>query len=112
MATVSPVPVDDNPKVYLWEALATGDTVNYIEPLGLEPLAGFMQATGTFGSATITLQGSNDGTNFVDLYDRTGTAISLTAAGGVDFSTSARYIKPGISGGSSDDVDVHITLRA
>lgn len=36
-----------------------------------------VQATGTFGAGTLSLQGGNDGTNFAAL----GTAISFTAAG-------------------------------
>jgi hypothetical protein len=114
MATVSPACQSGTPanmQVILWEALATGDTINAAEPQGLSGLAGSVQFTGTFGGATITLTGSNDGTNFVTLEDTNGEAISVTAAGLVDFATACRYIKPGISGGTGDDVDVTVVLR-
>lgn len=113
MATVNPVRSSANVgiDVILWEACATGDTINADQPTRMSPLAGSVQFTGTFGGATVTLTGSNDGTNFVTLTDPTGSDISVTSAGMVEFSTSCRYIKPGISGGTGDDVDVTVVLR-
>lgn len=114
MATVNPVRQAGTPvnvQVILWENLSTGDVVNADQPSSLSALAGCVQFTGTFGGATVTLQGSNDGTNFVTLKDGAGADISVTSAGLVDFSTAARYIKPGISGGTADDVDVTVVLR-
>lgn len=112
MATVNPAPQYNNGITkLLWEALATGDTVGAYKTKGAEGVIGSVQATGTFGGATITLTGSNDGTNFVALSDTQGTAIGLAAAGAAEFNTSMKYIKPGISGGTGDDVDVTIVLR-
>ena len=113
MATVSPVRSSGGIgiEIITWEALATGDTINTAQPSGQAGLAGSVQIAGTFGGATVTLQGSNDGANYVTLKDTSGTASSVRAAGLVDFSTACRYIKPGISGGTSDDVDVTVCLR-
>ena len=114
MATVSPARQSGAPanmQIILWEALATGDTVVAAEPQGLSGLAGSVQFTGTFGGATVTLTGSNDGANFVTLEDVNGDAVSVTAAGLIDFATACRYIKPGISGGTGDDIDVTVVLR-
>lgn len=113
MATINPSRSSANVgiDVIQWEACATGDTIVADQPAGLSPLTGCVQATGTFGGATVTLTGSNDGTNYVTLTDTTGADISLTAADLVEFSTACRYIKPGISGGSGDDVDVTVVLR-
>jgi len=72
---------------------------------------GFIQAIGTFGSGTVKLQGSNDNSNWADLKDFYGTAIGLTATGGAEFMASCRYIRPLITGGSGDDVNVFITLQ-
>lgn len=94
-----------------WEALATGDTATTHTLEGTTGLLGSFQAFGTFGGATVILQGSNDGTNWVALSDPSGTAISLTAAGAFEFSTAMAYIRPSISGGSSDDVDVVVVTR-
>lgn len=113
MATVTPT--TDSPvgsaTVLTWTALATGDTVVAHAVQNTKGAIGSVQATGTFGGATITLTGSNDGTNYVTLKDPSGTAISLTAAGAFEFSTAMLYIKPGISGGTGDDVDVIVAMR-
>lgn len=112
MATITPTIVSNGSgyTVYQWEEMATGDTFVPITLNGTEPLAGFFQAKGTFGSGTVVLQGSNDGTTWVTLKSA-GTDISLTAAGGFDFSTAAMYIRPSTSGGTADDVDVLICIR-
>lgn len=95
-----------------WDNLDTSDTSPTVaEPGGTSALAGFMQVTGTFGGGTVKLQGSNEGSTWVDLKDLTGTAIGITTAGGVEFTASARYIRPLITGGSGDDVDVYIIFR-
>ena len=98
--------------VFTYDNLDSADTAP--SPLlltGTVPLAGFMQVTGTFGGGSVALQGSNDGTNWVALKDLTGTVIAITVAGGVDFSVSCVYIRPRITGGTGDDVDVTIALR-
>lgn len=113
MATVNPVrssPAHNVEKV-LWEGIATGDTITEDLPGSLSPAFGSVQITGTFGGATVTLTGSNDGTNFVTLKDKAGTAISMTSAGAAEFSTAMVYLKPGITGGTSDDVDVTVSFR-
>lgn len=113
MATVVPqisYPADDVIKV-LWEALATGDTIqSYQVPKSFGAIAS-VQITGTFGAATVTLAGSNDGTNFVTLIDDADAAVSKTVAALVDFSTGALFVKPTIAGGTGDDVDVTVVLR-
>jgi len=94
-----------------WADIATGDTMVAYEISDQAGLAGSVQFAGTFGGATVTLTGSNDGTNFVTLVDQTGASMSVTAAGLAEFSTACRYIKPGISGGTGDAVDVTVVLR-
>lgn len=94
-----------------WADVATGDTIVAYEISEQAGLAGAVQFAGTFGGATVTLTGSNDGTNFVTLTDQVGTDISVTVAGLIEFSTACRYIKPGISGGTGDAVDVTVVLR-
>lgn len=98
-----------------WEELNSGDTGSPIDQDGMRSnraLAGCIQFTGTFnGGTTAVLEGSNDGTNYSTLRDMVGANISLTAAGMVEFSTSALYIRPSVSGGSSDDVDAIMVLR-
>lgn len=93
-----------------WTGLATGDTATTHTLERTAGILGSFQAFGTWGGATVVLQGSNDGTNWVTLKDN-GTDISLTADGAFEFSTAMLYVRPSISGGSGDDVDVIVTTR-
>lgn len=98
-------------KKWTWSDIATGDTINPVQVEREEGGLGSVQFTGAFGGATVTLEASNDGTNFVTLKDVFGTDVSVTAAGMHEISTGALYLRPGISGGSSDAVDVTLVLR-
>lgn len=102
------------PSCWVWEYnnLDTADTApSQITAGGTQPALGFIQAVGTFGGGTVKLQGSNDGSNWIDLEDPQGDAIAITADGGSEFSTSAVYIRPLVTGGTGDDLDVFISLR-
>lgn len=107
----SPTVIVDGLMTYQWSPVTESDTVSYATIGGVGTLAGSVQVTGTFGSATVVLQGSNDGTNWVTLKDTSGTAISLTAAGASEFSTGMAYIRPSISGGSSQSLTITVSVR-
>lgn len=94
-----------------WVGLSTGDTASPLTIGGTKGAVGAVQVAGTFGGATVTLEVSNDGANWVTLKDLSGNDISLTADGLVDFSTGALQMRPAISGGSGDDVTVTVVLR-
>jgi hypothetical protein len=113
MATIIPTTVEQQIQAaaYRWTDYSTADTSTPIKVQNMQGLAGSVQVTGTFGGATITLQGSNDGTNYVTLKDSAGTAISFTAAGMAEFSTAALFVKPTSSGGTADNVTVTVILR-
>lgn len=113
MATITPVraSVQAGIEKITWTNLSTADTATEVMVMGASGAIGAMQVTGTFGSATITLQGSNDGTNFAAITDPSGNDIAVTAAGIVDFSTAAAYIRPSSAGGTADDVTVTVILR-
>lgn len=111
MATITPVrssPAWNIEKIF-WETLTENDTATAVVPAGR--IRGSVQVTGTFGSATVVLQGSNDGTNYATLEDNAGNAISLTAAGLADFSADCLQIRPSASGGTGQDVDITVILR-
>lgn len=110
MATIVPTEIDGSTS-YRWTDYSTADTSSPARLQNMEGLAGSVQVTGTFGGATIVLQVSNDGTNFVTLKDSAGVAITFTSAGMAEFSTAALFIKPTSSGGTADNVTVTITLR-
>lgn len=99
-------------RVYFWETVGQSDTPLPVK-LDRTPYSLMVQATGTFsGSAAIAVHGSVDGTNYVALDDRQGTAISLTAAGIASIGEAPLWIKPVVSSGDgSTDVDVSILVR-
>ena len=68
-----------------------------------------VQVSGTFGSATVVLQGSNDGITYATLKDPSGANLSFTAAGYAEFSSGASFIKPSISGGTGDSLNIIVS---
>lgn len=110
MANIVPTAVEGSTS-YRWTDYSTADEAIPVRMQNMEGLAGAVQVTGTFGGATIALQVSNNGTNFVTLNDAVGAPITFTAAGMREFSTAALFIKPTSSGGTADNVTVTITLR-
>lgn len=113
MPTVSPslnTSVADNPRV-IWEALATGDTINPFVMSQQYGLAASIQISGTFGGATVKVQISNDNVSYYDMEDVTGTPVSTTSGGLYEVSTAAVYIKPVVTSGSANDIDVIIAFR-
>lgn len=113
MATIVPTTVEEQIRAaaYRWTDYSTADTATAVKVQNMQGLAGSVQVTGTFGGATVALQVSNDGTNFVTLKDGIGNNITFSSAGIAEFSTAALYIKPTSSGGSGDNVTVTVVLR-
>lgn len=77
-----------------------------------------IQVAGTFNSASVALQGSNDGTNYAPLNDPGGTVIGINAAGIKAILENTLWIKPVTTGGGGSQsltisVLVHLanTLR-
>lgn len=113
MATVTPAvngTIAGVPRV-IWEGIVTGDTILPFTLTQQYGLAASVQVVGTFGGATVTLQVSNDGTNWASVSDVQGTAVSLTSTGYFELSLSGAYIRPAVSGGSGNDIDVIVVLR-
>lgn len=116
MPTVSPVfssvqAQGENVPRIVWDNIATGDTINAIAIPYQAAVAGCVQFGGTFGGATVKLQVSNDGNTFFDINDLSATPVSATSAALFEFTTSAVYLRPAISGGTGDAVDVIVCLR-
>jgi hypothetical protein len=102
--------IPDVPRV-IWEGVATGDTITPFILRQQYGLAASVQVVGDFGGATLVLQVSNDGTNWVTARDMFGAAVSFTATGYAELTLSAAYIRPSVSGGTEDDIDVIVVLR-
>jgi hypothetical protein len=65
---------------------------------------------GTFGTATVTVEVSQNNVNFYPLKDRNGTTISTTSAALFEFSTAAMYIRPVVTGAGAT-ISCILTLR-
>jgi hypothetical protein len=70
-----------------------------------------VQFGGTFGGATVGLQASNDGVTYFNLKDLGNIAISATANAMFEFTTSAMFLRPVVTGGTADAIDVTVVLR-
>jgi len=101
----------DEAHVITWALLTSADAVgDAVEMPGSS--ARSVQIDGTFDSATVVLQGSNDGTNWFTLTDPQGNTISKTAAALEMISELTRYIRPSTSGGGgSQSLNVRVLLK-
>lgn len=113
MAVITPVRSSATlgASVITWANVETGDTATESLISGQSGAIGTIQVQGTFGGATISLQGSNDGINFSNITDAAGNAVTLSAAGLREFSTAAPYLRPGVSGGTGMKVTVTLVVR-
>lgn len=91
-----------------WTALATGDTGKPVSGVGLSDRS--VQMTGTFGGATVVLEGSNDGTNYTTLTDTAGSALSFTSAGLKQVLQITKYIRPSVSGGAGVSINCNVLM--
>ena len=103
MATITPTITDPfgdgSVRKIVWSSLTTsnadGAAADWIQWADR-----CIQFTGTFGAGgTIKLQGSNDGTNWFDLNNAQGTAISVTAAALKQVVELSQYVRPYVSAG-------------
>lgn len=115
MATISPVTaMNGEIQTVTWTGIST--TLDTTVPYGpMNKGKGAVRAAvtfgGTFGGATAVLQGSIDGVTYATLTDLAGNAISATAAKVQEFTSSVLYIKPSVTGGTGDNVDVVVAFR-
>lgn len=109
MVAITPTKTEKAPRwlTTTWAGVAPGDTCVPVK-VDQALFAYSVQASGTFGSATVALHGSLDGTNYVALADASGTAIGLTAAGLASGGQLALYLKPVLSGGSGSAVNITV----
>lgn len=102
MATVAPVtsfPFETSLDVAVttWPNLLSGDDG---EPVRLAVYSDrSIQLSGTFGGASVTIGGSNDGVTYHALTDTSGTALSLTSACLKQIVELPVYLKPRVFGG-------------
>jgi len=72
-----------------------------------------VQIIGTIGGATVVIEGSNDGTNYLTLNDAQAGALSFTAltAALKQIVERPRYIRPKITGGAATGIGVYLLMR-
>lgn len=99
---------DGSVKLAKWAGLSASDTASAIEFVEWGDRS--VQITGTFNAGTVTLEGSNDGTNWVTLADPQGNAISKTSAAIEQVLELTRYMRPKCVGAGMT-IDVNMVLR-
>ena len=118
MATVTPTQTLPAPggsaasssyQLTIWTPIGDSDTCTAVAVPGYTEHS--VQVTGTFSSATVIIQGSNNNTDFVTLLDTAGNAISMTATGLKAIAHAPLYIRPSSSGGSSSATVVTLVSR-
>lgn len=70
-----------------------------------------VQVVGTFGAGNVSIEGSNNGTDWTILKDPAGNALTFSAAGLAQIATPARFIRPKQPTGTGVDVNVYFILR-
>lgn len=96
--------------IVTWEAMGDADTGTLMAlPFAADIT---VQVAGTFGSATVVLQGSNDGSNWATLGSEVGTNTSFTSAGIRKVHENPAFIRAVTSGGTGTDVDVIVAVHA
>lgn len=115
MATITPTAVktDDGYWVATFTDAALGDGDQVSTGVAVPGLFNGMcvQAVGTWGGdGSVSLQGSNDGTNYTTLEDHAGAAVTFTANGLVQVVTIPRYIRTLQAEGEPAVTDVNVIV--
>jgi hypothetical protein len=108
--TISPTAYDREAPymVATWSALTTNDNGDPVTSAAWTDRS--VQVDGTFATATVVLQGSNDGTNWFTLTDPLGNNISFTAAGLKQVLQAAVYMRPSVTSGTSPSINVRLLM--
>lgn len=111
MATIQHVHDDLAQKTVeiLWETMGDDDVGSGVALGSYDELT--VHVTGTFGGATVTIEGSPDDSAWVTMPDLNGTLLSLTAASVEKVGPAPKFIRPQTAGGSGTDVDVRLVAR-
>lgn len=97
-------------RVATWASIGDSDTCTPVSFPDLTDRS--VQVFGTFGGASIAIQGSNDaGTTFAPLNDPGGTVIGITTAKIKAILENSEQIKPVTSGGTGSSLTVCILFH-
>ncbi len=84
--------------IITWTPLTTGDDGTGVTRSSAADRT--VQVIGTAAGATLTFQGSNDGTNWATLHDPQGNDLAFTATGIKAISEATYYVRPLVAGGA------------
>lgn len=115
MATIQPTidrqtaGTDDAVIIVTWPGLATSGDVGVAVTLAAWSDKTFV-VSGTFtGSPAVVIEGSNDGTNWVSLSNRQGTAMSFTAGAMNTSQDRPVFVRPRMAAGSGG-ANINVTV--
>lgn len=95
---VSHVKGPANSRFITWDTLEQGDSGLPLEGPNLSDKT--FSLTGTYGGATVTIEGSNDGSTWITLKDPFGDLYSYTAGSKCEIILqNPRYLRPNVTGG-------------
>jgi hypothetical protein len=98
--------------VVTWTSVTEADTFGPIGPRWADYVDRCVEIVGTIGAATVVLNGSNDGTNYANLTDPQGTAISKTVLPALEqIVENTLYVQPAHSGGTGESINVILVMR-
>lgn len=90
-----------------WAGLAASGDDGQVYPCFQIALADrSVQVEGTFGGATVLIEGSLDGANFRTLTDALGSPLSFTAAGLKYITEPVAYVRPRLTAGAGASLTV------
>ena len=113
MAEIAPTPTTpaSGGTVWTWTTVTEADTAGPLVPSGEQGAIGVVAASGTFGGASVALEGSLDGVNWYPVQNLSGDDIAITAAGASEFTSSMAYIRPTATGGTGQTLTLQVGLR-
>lgn len=96
--TVTFISESDKAKLITWTGLLNGDDGAPAQWVDFADRC--VQVTGTFGTGgSLTMEGSNDGTNFSSLADPQGNALTFTSSKLEQVLELPRYVRPRVTAG-------------
>lgn len=100
-----------NGRIFKWASMGPADDGAILALKGQVELS--VQMLGTFGAATVAVEGSLDGgVTWSTLDDPFGVALSFTSAGLKPIGPITPLIRPNVTGGTGTSVSVYLFVRA
>lgn len=103
--------IEGNSYLVTWTGLLVNDTGAPAAFVGAADRS--VEVAGTFGGATLSMQGSNAGAAYYTLDEAPSTPVSFAAAGFMSVRDLPRFIRPAVAGGDgSTNLTVSLLMRS